>query len=112
MGHQGRGAPAMEVLGQGEEGARWPWSRGVAGGKTSACSSQDRGRERPRKIRKEGARGEVPCYRAPWTERELDSLRAGCCAVKKKRQGGCGGWNFLRGGSAKQLRARERDPYL
>jgi hypothetical protein len=51
----------MEVLGQGEEGARWPWSRGVAGGKTSACSSQGRGMERPRKIRKEGARGEVPC---------------------------------------------------
>jgi hypothetical protein len=33
MGHQERGTPAMEVLGQGEEGARWPRSRGVAGGK-------------------------------------------------------------------------------
>jgi hypothetical protein len=43
---------------------------------------------------------------------ELGSLRAGCCAVKKKRQGSCGGWKFLRGGSAKQPRARERDPYL
>jgi hypothetical protein len=32
---------------------------------------------------------------------ELGSLCAGCCAVKKKRQGSCGGWNFLRGGSAK-----------
>ena len=43
-----RGALAME------QRRRW--------GKTPACSSQGRGMERPRKTRKEGARGEVPCY--------------------------------------------------
>jgi hypothetical protein len=48
--------------------------------------------ERPRKTRKEGARGEVPCCRAPWTERELPArCRVGegvrAAIVRKKRHG-------------------------
>jgi hypothetical protein len=104
---------------RGEKGGQ-PWrcsareKKGRAGHGAEASLGENVGLLKPgqrhgapkKKNRKEGARGEVPCCRAPWTERELDSLRAGCCAVKKKRQGSCGGWNFFEGWECKTAKGK------